>query len=951
MPRGGADISAASAAGSSNEGNRGQVCDVPGVYRRGTLCAPTAIDMHKVSPSAPAADDLDSERLILRDGTTATVRRSVLSDEAQIVSFFRELSPESRWHRFFAVAVPQPELLRRFADSENPRQAFTLLAFRTVAGNARIIAVASYVALTDTAAEVAFAVDDRFQGKGISTLLLERLAVYAAEAGFVAFHASVLSDNVAMRDVFRDSGFAMRSTSSQGVIELRLDLSPSVEGVASAEHRRQRAAAESIRPLLEPRSIAVIGASRDSTKIGSRVLRALQAAGFEGRITAVHPTARELDGVPAVRCACDLPIGVDVAIVAVPAARVLDVVDDCAAAGVKSLVVISAGFAETGAAGIELQHALTERVRGYGMRMIGPNCMGLLNTDPSVRMNASFSPVCPPAGSIALSSQSGALGIAILRLAAERRIGLSAFVSVGNKADVSSNDLLEYWETDPRTRVITLYLESFGNPRRFARLARRIGRHKPIVALKAGRSKAGSRAAGSHTAALAADDVVVDALFRQTGVIRAETMDEMFDVAACLDAQPLPAGTRVGIVTNAGGPGILAVDACEAAGLNVVEFGADVRARLHEFLPPAASVTNPIDMVASAGPDEYRRAIEVVLSASDVDALIVVFTPIDDATYQTILGGIQAGIASARSRGFDHKPVLTCLMSSSPNELPLRVAGETIPTYPFPENAARALGKVAAYAAWRNQPAALGWSFDDVHAEQARTICRNAIARGDSWLNDHDIWAVLAAFGFPVAVHRLARTADEAVAFASTIGFPVAAKLASTNATHKTELGGVRLNLTSSNDVRAAFDGIMVRARPALGADAIEGVLIQPMISGGIETLLGVTHDRLFGPLVAFGLGGINVEVLGDVRFRVAPLTDRDADDLLHEIRGFPLLTGHRGRPAADLAALRDALLRMSCLAECVPEIAELDLNPVIALAPGAGCRVVDARIRVAVPK
>ena len=908
------------------------------------------MDMHNVSPSAPAADDLDSERLILRDGTTATVRRSVPSDEAQIVSFFRELSPESRWHRFFAVAVPQPELLRRFADSENPRQAFTLLAFRMVGGDARIIAVASYVALTDTAAEVAFAVDDRFQGKGISTLLLERLAVHAAEAGFLTFHASVLVDNVAMRDVFRDSGFAMRSTSSQGVIELRFDLSPSVEGVASAEHRRQRAAAESIRPLLEPRSIAVIGASRECSKIGSRVLRALQVGGFEGRIIAVHPIARELDGVPAVRCARDLPAGVDAAIVAVPAAGVLDVVDDCAAAGVKAVVVISAGFAETGPAGIELQHALTERVRGYGMRMVGPNCMGLLNTDPSVRMNASFSPVCPPAGSIALSSQSGALGIAILRLAAERRIGLSAFVSVGNKADVSSNDLLEYWESDPRTRVITLYLESFGNPRRFARLARRIGRQKPIVALKAGRSKAGSRAAGSHTAALAADDVVVDALFRQTGVIRAETMDEMFDVAACLDSQPLPAGTRVGIVTNAGGPGILAVDACEAAGLNVVEFGADVRALLHEFLPPAASVTNPIDMVASAGPDEYRRAIEVVLSASDVDALIVVFTPIDNTTYPGILGGIQAGIASARSRGFDQKPVLACLMSSSPNELPLRVAGETIPTYAFPENAARALGKVAAYAAWRNQPAALGWSFDDIHVEQARTICRNAIARGDSWLNDHDVWAVLSAFGFPVAVHRLARTADEAVASASMIGFPVVAKLASTKATHKTELGGVRLNLTSSNDVRAAFDDIMVRARQAVGADAIEGVLIQPMICGGIETLLGVTHDPLFGPLVAFGLGGINVEVLGDVRFRVAPLTDRDADDLLHEIRGFPLLTGHRGRPAADLAALRDALLRMSCLAECVPEVAELDLNPVIALAPGAGCRVLDARIRVALP-
>jgi acyl-CoA synthetase (NDP forming) len=565
-------------------------------------------------------------------------------------------------------------------------------------------------------------------------------------------------------------------------------------------------------------------------------------------------------------------------------------------------------------------------------------------------MNASFSPLSPPAGSIGLSSQSGALGIAILRLAAHRQIGLSAFVSVGNKADVSSNDLLEYWESDPRTRVILLYLESFGNPRRFARLARRIGRQKPIVALKAGRSRAGSRAAGSHTAALAAKDAAVDALFRQTGVIRADTVDEMFDVAVCLDSQPLPAGRRVAIVTNAGGPGILAVDACEAAGLQIAELGPEVRMQLQAFLPATASLGNPIDMVASAGPEEYRQAIEAVLRAPDVDALIVVFTPIDEANSASILAAIRAGVAAARGRGALSKPVLACLMSDSTDSVPLRVWNETIPTYAFPENAARALGKVAAYATWRSQPAGLFWTFDDLQVEEARTICRSALARGETWLNDHDIWGVLSAFGFPVAIHKLARTADEAAAFASVIGFPVAAKLASTKVMHKTELGAVRLNLASSAEVRTAFNQIVARTSGAAGEDAIDGILIQPMISGGIETLLGIAHDPLFGPLVAFGIGGINVEVLGDVRFRVTPLTDRDADDLLREIRGFPLLTGHRGRPAADVDALRDALLRMSCLAERVPEIAELDLNPVIALAPGAGCRVIDARIKVALP-
>jgi acetyl coenzyme A synthetase (ADP forming)-like protein len=907
--------------------------------------------VHNVPPPAPAADDLDSERLILRDGTTAFVRRSASNDEASIAAFFRDLSVESRRYRFFGITAPASEVVRRFADSGDDERGLTLLAFRRVDGIGRIIAVASYLRLTQTAAEVAFAVDDRLQGKGIGTLLLERLAVHAASAGFRTFQASMLADNARMREVFRDSGFEIRSNLGNGIVELQLTLRPSIDGVASAEQRRQHATAESIRPLLAPRTIAVIGASRDPSKIGSRILHALQAGLYEGTLVPVHPSAAELGGLHTVRSTRDLPRGVELAVIAVPAASVLDTVDDCAAAGVKALVVISAGFAEIGDTGVDLQRALTERVRSFGMRMIGPNCMGLLNMDPAVRMNASFSPVTPPAGSIALSSQSGALGIAILRLAAERQIGLSAFVSVGNKADVSSNDLLEYWESDPRTRVIALYLESFGNPRRFARLARRIGRHKPIVALKAGRSQAGSRAAGSHTAALAANDTVVDALFRQAGVIRADTIDEMFDIATCLDAQPLPAGPRVAIVTNAGGPGILAVDACEAAGLHVVEFGPELKTALRAFLPATASVGNPIDMVASAGPEAYRQAIETVLAAPDVDALIVVFTPIDEARSTNILAGIRAGIAAARDRGALNKPVVACLMSDSPETVPLRVGNETIPTYAFPENAARALGHAAAYAAWRSQPAGLFWTFDDIHVEEARTICRNALARGDTWLNDHEIWDLLTAFGLPIAVHRLARTVDEAVAFASTIGFPVVAKLASTKATHKTDLGAVRLNLRSAEEVRAAFADVMKRGEQAVGAAAIDGVLIQPMITGGVETLFGITHDPLFGPLVAFGIGGTGVEVLGDVRFRIAPLTDRDADELLREIRGSPLLEGHRGHPPSDIAALKEVLLRISCLAESVPEIAELDLNPVLALPTGAGCRVIDARIKVALPR
>lgn len=904
--------------------------------------------MHTVPPVPPAVDDLDAARITLRDGSVASVRPSVAADATAIRRFFDDLSPESRRYRFFSMGAPRDELLKRFADSTDPKRALTLLALRRLDRAECVIAVACYFALTGTAAEVAFAVDDRFQGKGISTLLLERLAVHAARHGFLTLHASMLADNAAMAEVFRDSGFAIRSRLNGGVVELQLSVTASGEGVTRAERRRQHATAQSIAPLLTPQAVAVIGASRDPSKIGSRVLRALQAAGYTGRIYAVNPHATEIGGLPALSSARELPPGVDLAIVTVPPECVLSTVDDCAAASVRSLVVITAGFAEVGTDGRARQDVLVERVRGYGMRMVGPNCLGLLNTDPAVRLNGSFSPLTPPPGRIALSSQSGALGIAILRLAAERQIGLSAFVSVGNKADVSSNDLLEYWETDPRTGVILLYLESFGNPRRFARITRRIGRDKPIVALKAGRTGAGSRAAGSHTAALAARDAAVGALFHQSGIIRAETIDEMFDIAACLDAQPLPTGSRVGIVTNAGGPGILAVDACEAAGLQVPELPRETQHRLRTFLPPTASVANPIDMVASAGADAYRYAIDALLAASDIDALIVVFTPLDETSTTEILSGIRAGVAAARSAGISQKPVLACIMSDPAARQSFSVGDERIPTYAFPENAARALGKVTAYASWRCRRPGLLWAFDDVHVEDARAICRAARARGETWLNDHDVWAVLDAFGVPVAVHSLAHTADEAAAFASLTGFPVAAKLASRTVTHKTELGAVRLNLASNEEVRQAFAEIVACARRLAGGDAVDGVLIQPMIAGGVETIVGVTQDPVFGPLIAFGLGGINVEVLGDVGFRIAPLTDRDVDDLLHDIRGLPLLTGFRGRPAADLNALRDVLLRISHLAESVPDISELDLNPVIALPAGAGCRVIDARIKVA---
>ncbi len=629
----------------------------------------------------------------------------------------------------------------------------------------------------------------------------------------------------------------------------------------------------------------------------------------------------------------------------------LGVVDECAERGIRALVVITAGFAEVGEDGRKLQDALVEKARAYGMRVVGPNCMGLLNTDPLVRLNASFAQVFPPAGRVAMLSQSGALGLAVLREARRLQLGLSTFVSVGNKADVSGNDLLQYWEEDPATDVILLYLESFGNPRRFARIARRVSRLKPIVAVKGGRTRAGSRAAGSHTAALAASDVGVEALFRQTGVIRADTLDELFALASALGNQPLPAGRRVTIVTNAGGPAILCADACEDSGLIVTDLSQTTSDLLRQFLPLAASVTNPVDLIASAGPEQYRRAVETLLAADDTDALIIIYIPVEAGDVPAFAQAIREAVVAARAREGKGKPVLLCWMAEQGEGQPLETGRERIPSYPSPERTAHVLGKVAGYAEWRATPVGVIPDFIDLNASKARDICRQALhAHGDGWLSAGDTRAVLTASGLPLPPGGLAATADAAVDIAREIGFPVVVKLASRRITHKTEVGGVRLNLGNESAVRQAFNQIHERLARDNQRDAMEGVLVQPMMTGGVEVMVGMTHDQLFGPLVAFGLGGIHVEILGDVRFRVTPLTDRDAAEMVREIKGHRLLEGYRGHPSADIAALEEVLLRVSRLVEEVPEIVELDLNPIFALPPGHGCCIVDARIRVCPP-
>ncbi|MGH7206330.1 MAG: GNAT family N-acetyltransferase [Nitrospiraceae bacterium] len=900
----------------------------------------------------PSQDIVESGYLILRDGTTAIIRIAQPSDQQALQTFVDRLSPESKRHRFFSETVPSPEVIESLCDSSDPRSKLTLIVTRFWEGVLRIIAAGSYLAKDERTAEVAMAVDDAFHGKGLGTLLLERLALLAIRHGFTRLWAVTHADNLAMREVFRESGYAVRETFEGGDIEVELSVIPTETSVTRSEVRDRIATIASLRPLFQPQAVAVLGASRDPVRIGNRLVQALVTNRFQGPIYPINPKASEVVGLKAYRSVRDVPGPLDLAIIAVPRDAVLAAVDVCAAKGVRAVVVISAGFAEVNAEGRELQKRLVEKVRQYGMRLVGPNCFGLVNADPSVRLNATFSSVFPPSGWVAMSSQSGALGLAILAAARRLQMGISTFVSVGNKADVSGNDLLQYWEEDPNTNVILLYLESFGNPRRFARIARRVSRRKPIVAVKAGRSQSGRRAAGSHTAALAASDVAAEALFHQTGVIRAETLEEMFALAAGLANQPLPTGRRVAIVTNAGGPAVLCTDACEAGGLEVPELSEETRVRLAAFLPAAAAVKNPIDLIASATPDQYRKAIETILSADEVDALIVLYISVSEVDTAPIAEGILAGIAASRTAGGKGKPVLACWMAEGDRDRSLALTNETIPTYRLPEIPARVLSRALAYAEWRAQPVGLTPDFQDLDLPMVREVCAKALSqRCASWLTTEETRTVLTAMGLPVQPGGVAQTEDDAVELARRVGFPVAVKLASHHLVHKTEIGGVRLSLKEESAVRQAFREIRDRLAQDNNLDAMEGVLVQPMVTGGVEVMIGVTHDPLFGPLIAFGLGGIHVEILGDVRFRVTPLTDRHAAEMVREIKGYRLLEGYRGHQPADIQAIEEVLLRTSRLVEELPEISELDMNPIFALPPGQGCRIVDARIRVERPR
>ena len=887
--------------------------------------------MTAVYPAARAAT------VTLRDGSTVGVRPVKPDDEADLARFFAALSLESRVFRFFA-AVANADSQARGMVQVDYRSRYGIVA---VAGSdEHIVGHAMYVEIGERKAELALAVADAYQGRGLGTILLGQLAEAAAVSGYTVLEAVVRPENHRMLALLRESGFPVAARSEPGEVHAEIPTRLTEEGLEQFEDRERIGAVAAVKHVLSPASIAVIGASRQRGSIGAELFNNLLEGEFHRPLYPVNPAAHDIEGVKAYSSVLDIPGDVELAVITVPAATVTAVARQCAEKGVRALVVISAGFGESGPEGRRMQDELVDICRHSGMRLVGPNCMGVINTAPGVSMDATFAPDRPVRGRIGFLSQSGGLGIAVMARAQALGSGISSFVSVGNKADLSGNDFIQFWESDPETGLIMLYLESFGNPRKFARIARRVSRSKPILAVKGGRSAAGSRATSSHTGALlSASDVTVDALFQQAGVIRTDTLAELFDVALLLGSQPLMSGNRVGIVTNAGGPAILCADACEAGGLVVPRLSATVGEELASFLPAAASTANPVDMLAAATGDQYEQAISTVGRSDEVDGIIVIFTPPLVTQARDVIRGIHRAV-QALPRPV---PVLTVFMSKSSAPRLVRTGDTAIPHYPYPEEAARALSLASRYGAWRALPVEAVTEPQGLDRDRAAGLIAESLQAGPGWMDPAAAQALLRCYGIPLVESRMVESAGDTGRAAREVGFPVAVKAIAPGVVHKSDAGAVRLGLTTARAVEAAAEEMAAALRKR-GHD-VQGFLVQRMAAPGVEMIVGVVQDEHFGPVLACGAGGTATELLKDVAVRITPITAGEASRMIRLLRTFPLLEGYRGAPKADVAALEDVLLRVSALVEGHPEIAEMDLNPVI-VSPAAAVAV-DARVRL----
>lgn len=873
---------------------------------------------------------------VLTDGAAAHIRPARPEDGPALVALYDALSQDARYARFFSPMPAERAVEFERLDQLDGRNHFALV----MELSHELIAIARYDRTGPGMAEVAFTVRDDQQGRGVGMLLLEYLAVVAREHGIEQFVADTLPTNRKMIEVFRQAGWDVSPELADGSLHVAFAINATPRSQAAIERREHISEANSIAGVLEPASVAVVGPVDGPGSAAALLVRNLVDADFtgalhvvdtgtgtsvdaeeEGSVDTGEPTGRR---VPVHRSVTQIEGPVDLALITAPAAEIPTLIAQCGAKGVHSAVIYSPGFAETDSAGVDRQHEVVTIARGHGLRVVGPNCMGVINTAPSVRLHATTAALEARPGNIAFGAQSGVLGIELVRRAARLGLGISSFVSLGNKADVSGNDLVQFWEQDPSTDVILLYLESFGNPAKFARLVRRIARTKPIVALKSGRG-------GPTDAAL--PDRAVDALFAQAGVVRVNTLEELFDVAAVLAHQPLPAGRRVAIIGTQGGPNLSTADACREAGLDIARLAETTADALRPLLGRTPSATGPLELPAGTSIETYGRAVGIVLRDDAVDAVVVVAVAPDGARHTDPASTLHAGAGHDGS-----KPIVACVLGSDP-EAPRT---GPVPVFAFPESAVRALAHAIGVAAWRQRDPGRVPDTAPFDVEAVRNLVTGALRRGDDgWLSPDETHRVLRAFRIPAVPTSAARDGDEAVAAAQTLGYPVALKAVVPGVPHPADVGGVVLGLADANAVRTTYREFGERFGPVL-----EGALVQAMVPEGTEVAAGVLLDAQLGPLVRFGLGGPVAELVAEPVLRIAPVTDTDAAEMVREVPGAALLTGYRGSTPVDRRALEDLLMYLGALAECIPEIVEVDLDPVIARNDGAVA--LDARIRVA---
>ena len=873
--------------------------------------------------------------VVLKDGSLVRVRGATEKDSDQLGEFLQGLSEGALASRFPGIRGRGRKLLPEVLPAAD---GLCLVAER----DRKIVAEADYRPSSPGSADVGVVVADALQRKGLATILLAQLSQAAADSGTTTFTITTPATAHYELNFVEEMGYPLQVGAPPGFVQITFPTSITPAGLEAFEESEAVSAAAAVSRFLKAKSLAVIGASRHKTSIGGALFSNILDAGFNGPVYPVNKEASFVQSVTAFRSVLDIPGPVDLAFVVVPAKYVTSTVKECTQKGVPAVVVISSGFAEVGGEGQRLQDELVEACRDSGIRLIGPNCMGIINTDPEVSLNGQFAPTKPTRGRIGFLSQSGALGYAIIDQMGRLGLGMSSFVSVGNKADISSNDLVQYWEKDADTTVMLLHLESFGYPKKFARLARRISRKKPLVVVKTGRSSAGFRGTQSHTGAIvAASDVTVDALFRQSGVTRTDTLEEMFDVAALLSTQPLPKGDGVAIITNAGGPGILAADACEGLGLRVSELSGKTKAGLRRFLLPIAGMSNPVDMTSVASAEDYRRAIRVVSDDPNVDALIVIFIRPIAVRTEDVAEQIVAAAEELKGR----MPLITTFMAAKGISGQLSGKDVVIPAYPFPESAARALAHAVNRRRWLSAPRGKPKVFKHVRKLEAAAVVSGALAGGRGWLNPAETHQLLACYDIREAKGIVARSPEEAAEAARRIHGKVVLKGIAPGLLHKSELGAVRVGLTPPQARRAAEE---MWKDPRLRKLGNLEFLVQEMVEDAAEMFVGMTNDPSFGPVLACGAGGTLVELIKDVSVKLTPLSDEDAKEMVRSLKTYPVLEGYRGGKKRDIGALEEVILRLGALVEDIPEIAELDLNPIFVLGEGKGAVVADARIRAA---